>query len=474
MKKSFRLWKPGIPLFLKGKTAALWAHLSGKAPFFKAEEVVAAADGHAWLVEADHFGPAAKALKEAEAVVVEDSKSLLESDFPAEDLPFFDMSLAAYLLDPTRVTYPLSYMAGLFEKPVIYPDDLDDMKEKGCCITLFLASLYEDAKKKLEENGVLSLFRKVEQPLVPVLAAMEKAGIATDQEKWKTVKEEMEKEERLLMKDIFTEAGESFNLNSPKQLGHILLKNGYACREKDENRLFHRRRCAGGAGSVLSYGEEYSPLSQSGQTGFHLSGGPAAADSSGNRTHSHLFNQTVTATGRLSSSDPNLQNIPVRTEEGKKIRSLFVPGKGYDCFISSDYSQVELRVLAHMSGDESLIKAFLNREDIHRRTAAEVLGIPFEEVTPEQRSHAKAVNFGIIYGISDFGLARQLGIPRKQAASYIEAYFKRYPSIHDFMHSMVEKQRKRGAPLPSLEGIGNCRILTAKTSTAAPSPSGQP
>lgn len=186
------------------------------------------------------------------------------------------------------------------------------------------------------------------------------------------------------------------------------------------------------------------------------------------------FNQTVTATGRLSSSDPNLQNIPVRTEEGKKIRSLFVPGKGYDCFISSDYSQVELRVLAHMSGDESLIKAFLNREDIHRRTAAEVLGIPFEEVTPEQRSHAKAVNFGIIYGISDFGLARQLGIPRKQAASYIEAYFKRYPSIHDFMHSMVEKQRKRGAPSPSLEGIGNCRILTAKTSTAAPSPSGQP
>lgn len=281
------IWNPAVSF--KGKTAALWAHLSGKAPFFKAEEVVAAADGHAWLVEADHFGPAAKALKEAEAVVVEDSKSLLESDFPAEDLPFFDMSLAAYLLDPTRVTYPLSYMAGLFEKPVIYPDDLDDMKEKGCCITLFLASLYEDAKKKLEENGVLSLFRKVEQPLVPVLAAMEKAGIATDQEKWKAVKEEMEKEERLLMKDIFTEAGESFNLNSPKQLGHILFEKWVCLQGKDENRLFHCRRCAGGAGSVLSYGEEYSPLPQSGQTGFHLSGGPAAADSSGNRTHSHLL-----------------------------------------------------------------------------------------------------------------------------------------------------------------------------------------
>lgn len=281
------IWNPAVSF--KGKTAALWAHLSGKAPFFKAEEVVAAADGHAWLVEADNFGPAAEALKEAEAVVVEDSKSLLESDFPAEDLPFFDMSLAAYLLDPTRVTYPLSYMAGLFEKPVIYPDDLDDMKEKGCCITLFLASLYENAKKKLEENGVLSLFRKVEQPLVPVLAAMEKAGIATDQEKWKAVKEEMEKEERLLMKDIFTEAGESFNLNSPKQLGHILFEKWVCLQGKDENRLFHRRRCAGGAGSVLSYGEEYPSLPQSGQTGFHLSGGPAAADSSGNRTHSHFL-----------------------------------------------------------------------------------------------------------------------------------------------------------------------------------------
>ena len=319
------------------------------------------------------------------------------------------------------------------------------MKEKGCCITLFLASLYEDAKKKLEENGVLSLFRKVEQPLVPVLAAMEKAGIATDQEKWKAVKEEMEKEERLLMKDIFTEAGESFNLNSPKQLGHILFekmgmpagkktKTGYSTAADVLEEL------------ALSYPMvknilRYRSLSKLVST--YLEVLPQLIRPETGRIHTS-FNQTVTATGRLSSSDPNLQNIPVRTEEGKKIRSLFVPGKGYDCFISSDYSQVELRVLAHMSGDESLIKAFLNREDIHRRTAAEVLGIPFEEVTPEQRSHAKAVNFGIIYGISDFGLARQLGIPRKQAASYIEAYFKRYPSIHDFMHSMVEKAKETG------------------------------
>ena len=156
------------------------------------------------------------------------------------------------------------------------------------------------------------------------------------------------------------------------------------------------------------------------------------------------FNQTVTATGRLSSSDPNLQNIPVRTEEGRKIRSLFVPGDGYDCFISADYSQVELRVLAHMSGDESLIKAFLNKEDIHRRTAAEILGKSFDEVTAEERSHAKAVNFGIIYGISSFGLAKQLNISGEAAGDYIKKYLERYPHIHEFMEKMVEDAKETG------------------------------
>ena len=156
------------------------------------------------------------------------------------------------------------------------------------------------------------------------------------------------------------------------------------------------------------------------------------------------FNQTVTATGRLSSSDPNLQNIPVRTEEGRQIRSLFVPGEGYDAFISSDYSQVELRILAHMCGDESLIRAFSSGEDIHRRTAAEVLGIPFEDVTPEQRSHAKAVNFGIIYGISAFGLSKQLGITPKEAQDYIDKYNARYPKIHGFMNDMIEKAKETG------------------------------
>lgn len=311
------IWNSSVSL--QGKIAGLWAHLSGRAPFFKTEEVVVSADGHAWLIHKEDFASAAESMKEAKAVVVEDSKVFLESDFPTENIPFFDISLAAYLLDPTRVTYPLSYIAGLFGKPVIYPDDLDDRKEKGCCITLFLASLYEEAVKKLSENGVLSLFQKVEQPLVPVLAAMEKAGIATDQEKWRAVKEEMEKEERILMKDIFTEAGEAFNLNSPKQLGHILFeKMGMPAGKKTKT----------GYSTAADVLEElavsypmvknilrYRTLSKLVST--YLEALPQLINPETGRIHTS-FNQTVTATGRLSSSDPNLQNIPVRTEEGRK------------------------------------------------------------------------------------------------------------------------------------------------------------
>lgn len=309
----------------------------------------------------------------------------------------------------------------------------------------FLLSLYTPCQKKLEENGVWKLFRDVEQPLVKVLAAMEKAGIATDQKTWQEVRNDMESQERILMKDIYTEAGEPFNLNSPKQLGHILFETmGLPAGKKTKTGYSTAADVLENLAQDYPFVKnilKYRTLAKLVST--YLDALPQLIRKETGRIHSS-FNQTVTATGRLSSSDPNLQNIPVRTEEGKKIRSLFVPGEGYDSFISSDYSQVELRILAHMSGDESLIQAFLNKEDIHRRTAAEVLGIPFEEVTPEQRSHAKAVNFGIIYGISDFGLSRQLGIPRKQAADYIKAYFERYPHIHAFMDGLIEKARETG------------------------------
>ena len=169
------------------------------------------------------------------------------------------------------------------------------------------------------------------------------------------------------------------------------------------------------------------------------------------------FNQMVTATGRLSSSDPNLQNIPIRTEQGRKIRSLFVPGEGYDYIVSGDYSQIELRLLAHLSQDPTMIDGFKKNQDIHRRTASEVFGIPWDEVTPEQRSHAKAVNFGIIYGISDFGLARNISISRQQAKEYIDSYFARYSTIHAYMDKLVAEARETGMAKTM---FGRIRTLT--------------
>lgn len=436
-------WKDGLSF--EGKETAISFDLEGTAPFFKAKGVVIAENGHAYLVKAEQFGKAAEALRKAKVVITENSKPIMETDFPWEGIPFFDTTIAAYLLDPTRTTYPLSYLAGLFKKPEIYADEMKDFASKGAAVSLFLLSIYEDARDMLKKNGVEKLYDEVEQPLVKVLAAMEKAGIATDTKRWEEVHADMKSREEALISKIYEEAGEEFNINSPKQLGHILFeKMGLPAGKKTKTGYST-------AADVLEELAEQYPFvknileyrSLSKLISTYLEALPLLIREETGRIHT-TFNQTVTATGRLSSSDPNLQNIPVRTEEGKKIRSLFVPGEGYDSFISSDYSQVELRVLAHMSEDEGLIRAFLNKEDIHRRTAAEVMGIPFEDVTPEQRSHAKAVNFGIIYGISDFGLARQLGITRTAAADYIKAYFERYPSIHAFMNRMIEDARKTG------------------------------
>ena len=436
-------WKDDLSF--EGKETAISFDLEGTAPFYKARGAVIAENGHAYFVKPEQFAEAAEALKKAKVVITENSKPIMETDFPWEGIPFFDTTIAAYLLDPTRTTYPLSYLAGLFKKPEIYADEMKDFASRGAAISLFLLSIYEDARDMLKKNGVEKLYDEVEQPLVKVLAAMEKVGIATDTKRWEEVHADMKSREEALISKIYEEAGEEFNINSPKQLGHILFeKMGLPAGKKTKTGYST-------AADVLEELAEQYPFvknileyrSLSKLISTYLEALPLLIRKETGRIHT-TFNQTVTATGRLSSSDPNLQNIPVRTEEGKKIRSLFVPGEGYDSFISSDYSQVELRVLAHMSEDEGLIRAFLNKEDIHRRTAAEVMGIPFEDVTPEQRSHAKAVNFGIIYGISDFGLARQLGITRTAAADYIKAYFERYPSIHAFMNRMIEDARKTG------------------------------
>lgn len=436
-------WSEDISV--EGETLALVIPFTGTAPFLQAPFVMIVSHDHVWRAEKEQFPQVQKVLSKAAHVVVTDSKKLWESDFPLHGFALEDISLSAYVLNPGRTDYPLSYLAEFCGIEPVYPEQMETPEESGAVTGIFLLSVYAHLVPEMEKNGVGALYRNIELPLVEVLAAMEKAGIATDQKRWKEVLEDMQQRERHILREIYTEAGESFNVNSPRQLSYILFdkmhmpagkktKTGYSTAASVLDKLAETYPFVK---KIL----EYRTLSKLIST--YLLALPELIRPETGRIHTS-FNQTVTATGRLSSSNPNLQNIPVRTEEGRKIRSLFVPGEGYDCFISSDYSQVELRVLAHMSGDPGLIAAFNNKEDIHRRTAAEIMGIPFEEVTPEQRSHAKAVNFGIIYGISDYGLARQLNISREAAARYMKSYFERYPHIHEYMQTMIEQARNTG------------------------------
>ena len=282
-----------------------------------------------------------------------------------------------------------------------------------------------------------------------------------------------------LQEKIFTLAGETFNINSPKQLGVILFeklqlpvikktKTGYST---DAEVLDMLRNDHEIVEQILAYRSVVKLVST------YLEGFEGLVNPHTNRIHTS-FNQMVTATGRLSSSDPNLQNIPVRSEKGREIRALFKPHDGYDMFVSADYSQIELRILAHLSEDPALIQAFQNGEDIHRFTAAEVLGKSLEEVTPLERSHAKAINFGIIYGISDFGLSRDLGITRAEAKEYIELYFSRYPQIKGYMDRMVQEAHETGSvrtmfgrvrPLPDINSRNfNRRSFAERTAMNTP------
>lgn len=246
-----------------------------------------------------------------------------------------------------------------------------------------------------------------------------------------------------LEQEIYSEAGCEFNLNSPKQLGEILFekmglpggkktKTGYSTAADVLEKL-------SGEYPVVKHILEYRGLTKLKST---YADGLAAYIEDENRIHS-TFNQTITATGRISSTEPNLQNIPIRMELGRQIRKVFIPKDGY-CFMDADYSQIELRVLASMSGDERLIEAYRSHADIHRTTASQVFHIPFEEVTDLQRRNAKAVNFGIVYGISSFGLSEDLSISRKEAAAYIEQYFETYPQVKQFIDSLVKDAKKNG------------------------------
>lgn len=310
-------------------------------------------------------------------------------------------------------------------------------------ITLQLhENLWPRVKK---EKGLTYIFENIEMPLIPVLAHIEMNGVLIDPDKLRKQSKELQSRLDELEKDAFNLAGNEFNLNSPKQLQEILF---------DKLKLPILKKTPKGqpstAEAVLQELAvdfeiprliiEYRSLSKLIST--YTSKLPEQINAKTNRVHTS-YNQTVTATGRLSSSDPNLQNIPIRSKEGRRIREAFIAPKGHK-LVSADYSQIELRIMAHISQDKNLLKAFANNHDVHRATAAEVWGVPYDEVTNDMRRHAKAINFGLIYGMSAHGLSKQIGADHKTAQHYIDTYFKRYPGVHAYMENTREKAHKEG------------------------------
>ena len=287
----------------------------------------------------------------------------------------------------------------------------------------YIDSLEKVQRKQIEEEGLSRVLYEIELPLCKVLACMEKEGFAVDRERLISFGGELKEQIKILEKQILGLAGEDFNINSPQQLGTILFeKLGLPAGKKIPKILEYRML----AKLNSTYVEGMLPL--------------IAPDG---KIHAH-FQQTVTATGRISCTEPNLQNIPVRTERGRQLRKAFIAESPDYVLVGADYSQIELRVMAHMAGDKELIEAFSGGHDIHRETASKVFGVPLEEVTPQLRSNAKAVNFGVIYGMSGFGLAEELTISRKQAEQYIKDYFNRFKGVKAFMDKSVEQAKQSG------------------------------
>lgn len=391
-------------------------------------------------------------------VSVMDLKETLKTLPLPENDRYFDASVAAYLLNPLKNDYPYEDLAkdyaGLMipsktdllgkESPVKAKQAKPEAFLKYICYMAYIPWKTRDRLlEELNNTGMQTLYDTIELPLVYTLSDMEKEGVHVDAEELKRYGEELAAQIAVLEKEIYEGAGETFNINSPKQLGHILFeklempygkktKTGYSTAADVLEKLAVEY-------PLVSKILEYRQLAKLKST---YADGLANFIEEDGRIHTN-FQQTVTATGRLSSTDPNLQNIPIRMELGRMIRKVFLPKDGY-VFVDADYSQIELRILAHMSGDEMLIQAYREAQDIHRMTASQVFHTPFEEVTDLQRRNAKAVNFGIVYGISSFGLSQDLSISKKEAQEYIERYFESYPKIKEFLDGCVEKARKDG------------------------------
>lgn len=360
----------------------------------------------------------------------------------------FDLELADYLLRPEENKRDLARAAFACGAEFSAVSEDASAEQRAVHEALLAAQTAHALRTALDGAGLMPLYREIELPLVPVLAAMEQTGIYVNRAALERELTAANARIDALVTEIHALAGTEFNISSPKQLGEVLFerlglaegtkikktKTGYSTNAETLEELCDRHPIVD---KVLTY-RMWTKLRST-----YLEGIGALIRPATGRVHTS-FNQTVTATGRLSSSDPNLQNIPVRTEEGRAVRALFTPGAGYDALLSADYSQIELRILAHMSNDETMIDAFRSGQDIHARTASEVFGVPLAEVTGEQRRRAKAVNFGIVYGLSDFGLSRDLGISRKEAAGYIARYFERYHGVRVFLDKIVADAHENG------------------------------
>ena len=367
-----------------------------------------------------------------------------------------DISIAAYLLNPLKDTYQYQDVArdylgwslpsreALFQKLELRAlGKQQDVMCYACYQSLTAYLCDEILRDGLTKAGMWELYKNIEMPLIYTLVHMERAGIRVKKEELSSYGEKLAVKIAQIEHAIYQQVGERFNINSPKQLGEI---------------LFEKMKLTGGKKTKTGYSTaadvleklapdhpvirdilEYRQLTKLKSTYADGLAGYIGADG---RIHS-TFNQTITATGRISSTEPNLQNIPVKVELGREIRKVFVPEEGY-VFVDADYSQIELRVLAHMSGDERLIEAYRQDSDIHRITASQVFHVPFDEVTAVQRRNAKAVNFGIVYGISSFGLSQDLSIEKKEAEEYIEKYFAAYPGIKQFLDKLVAEAKEKG------------------------------
>ncbi len=371
---------------------------------------------------------------------------------------YFDVLIGAYLLNPLKSDYDLEAIASEHlsmmipgEKELLgkrtfrdmMTEDRSKLTEYACTCAYVVRKAADVLEVKLKESGMATLMNEVEMPLSLVLCDMEREGVCVRREELKAYGDALVSRITELEQEIHEAAGRSFNILSPKQLGEVLFeelklpggkktKTGYSTAADVLEKL-------AGEYKIVRDILEYRGLTKLKST---YADGLANYIEEDGRIHTN-FNQTITATGRISSTEPNLQNIPMRMELGRRIRKVFVPKEGC-VFIDADYSQIELRILAHMSGDEQLIEAYRMDEDIHRITASKVFHTPFEEVTDLQRRNAKAVNFGIVYGISSFGLSQDLSISPKEAAQYIEQYFETYPKVKEFLNELVASTREKG------------------------------